>query len=92
VPTVTNKQQKDDEVLRAMFTALDKNRDGFVCKNDLEILTSSLGRRSSGADIAAMLKSCQSFPEKVTYEEFVALITVGTSSNGISVPRAVQFH
>ncbi|CAM6118960.1 unnamed protein product [Calypogeia fissa] len=90
-----SKEENNDEVFGAMFKALDKNCDGLVCEEDLKCMLYSLGRRLSGTDFLAMLKGpgVRTFPNKLTYEEFVALMTVNRPANGFSVLRpVVQAH
>lgn len=84
--------ENSENALRAMFLALDKNGDGLVCEDDLKSIMFSLGRHLSVKDIGTMLHGpgSRSVPNKVTYEEFVAVMTIGKPANNFYVLRPVQ--
>lgn len=86
-----SREENDDQTLRAMFHALDKNGDGFVCEEDLKSMVNSLGPRFSEKDVLAMLDGTviRTFLDKITYEEFVTVMTTLRPANGFSVLRPV---
>lgn len=65
-------KQNQIQEFKEAFTMIDQDRDGFISKNDIKAMYSSLGREPSDKEVGEMLAECAD-PDKLNFTAFLTL-------------------
>ena len=82
---VTNNQRKE---YTQAFEVFDKDKDGFVSRQELKTIMRSLGQNPSEDDIEELMVTADSNQDgKISYDEFMTLISNQIKQSGSFVQK-----
>ena len=84
---VTNNQRKE---YTQAFEVFDKDKDGFVSRQELKTIMRSLGQNPSEDDIEELMVTADSNQDgKISYDEFMTLISNQIKQSGSFVQKNI---